>query len=128
MPAKFFREAYGIQTERGTRFVQQSHHDAFAMQHGDDRNADVDFVTTDRQPNTSVLRQTFFSDVHFGHDLESADDRGSKSLNLCRHRLDLQHTVDAKTDGEVIVFRFDVNVAGFLFDCLHDQFIHQFDD
>ena len=98
------------------------------MQHGNDRHANVDLAAADGQSDASVLRQPFFRDVHAGHDFESADDRRAKSLDFGRHGLDLQHAIHAKANLQICLFRFDMNIAGLLFDGFQQQFVDQFDN
>src|SRR5579871_3320807 len=42
--------------------VEQTHHDAFAMDHRDDRNADVDFPALYAHLDAAVLRQPLLGD------------------------------------------------------------------
>src|SRR5262245_15490182 len=66
------------QVEHHTRLVQETHDDAFAVNHRDDRNANVDFVIFHAHLDAAVLRQAFLGNVKPGHDLDAADDGGLK--------------------------------------------------
>ena len=55
--------------------VEQTQHDAFAVDHRDDRHADVDFAAGDLELDAAVLRQPLFGDVQLRHDLQPRDDR-----------------------------------------------------
>ena len=91
--------------------VEETHHDAFAVEHRDDRNADVDLAAGDAELDAAVLRQPLLGDVEPGHDLEPADDRGLEAVDLGRHRLRVQHAVDAVADLDARGLRLDVDVA-----------------
>ena len=75
--------------------VQQTQHDAFAVDHGDHGNADIDLAAADPQLDAAVLRQAALGDVQPGHDLQAADDGRLKAIDFRRHRLGVQHAVDA---------------------------------
>ena len=108
--------------------VQDAHHDAFAVQHRDDRDADVDLAAAHLELDAAVLRQALLGDVQPGHDLQAADDRGLKAIDLRRHRLRLQHAVDAVANLNAGRLRLDVHVAGPRFDRLDQNFVHQPND
>ncbi len=92
--------------------VEDAHHDAFAVQHRDDREPDVDLSTRNLELDPPVLRQSLLGDVEPGHDFQPADDRGLKTVDLRRHRLQLQHAVDPVADLDAGRLGFNVNVAG----------------
>ena len=86
------RVQIGLHAERFERelhpaLVQEPHHDAFAVQHRDHRHADVDLAAGNAELDAAVLRQALLGDVQPGHDLQAADDRGLKAVDLRRHRL-----------------------------------------
>ncbi len=87
--------AHAAQREVHPFLVEDTHHDAFAVQHGNDGQADVDFAARDFELDAAVLRHALLGDVEPRHDLQAADDRGLKAIDLRRHRLQLQHAVDA---------------------------------
>ena len=99
------------QTEKQARFVEHAHDDAFAVicRHGG--NAQIDRFLAHLHLNATVLRQPLFRDAHrAGHDFEPADDG---RLQFLRRRLHfLEHAVDAETNAELFVERFEMNVAG----------------
>ena len=93
-------------------FVQQPQHDAFAMDHGDHRNADVDLAAADLQAGCGRPGAAAFGNIQPGHDLQAADDGGLKAVDFRRHRLDVEHAVDAVADPQTRLLRFEVHVAG----------------
>src|SRR5262249_17471882 len=101
-----------LQLELHRPLVEDTHDDAFAMDHRDDGNADVDFAPLDAQLDAAILRQALFGDIQPRHDLEAAEDRRLEADNLLRHRLRVQQTVDAVANPQAVRLRLDVNVAG----------------
>src|SRR5439155_15174716 len=106
---------------------QKPHHDAFAVNHRDDGDADVDFAAVDSHLDPAVLRQTLFGDVEPGHNLEAADDRRLKGMDLRGQALRLQDAVDAVPDAQAVFRRLDVNVTRPLIGGLDEDLIHQLD-
>ena len=86
------------------RLVEETHDDAFAVDHRDDRDADVDLAAVDAHLDAAVLRQALLGDVEPGHDLEAADDGRLEAVDLRRQGLRLQHAVDAVADAQVVFF------------------------
>ena len=105
--------------------VEHAHHDAFAVQHRNDRHADVDLAARHAQLDAAVLRHALLGDVQPGHDLQAADDRRLEAIDLRRHRLALQHAVDAVADLQPRLLRLDVNVARPRLDRLRQDLVHQ---
>ena len=103
--------AQRFERELHPALVQQPHDDAFAVQHRDHRDADVDLAAGYAELDAAVLRQPLFRDVEPGHDLEAADDRGLEAVDLRRNRLRMEHAVDAVANLDAGGLRFDVHVA-----------------
>ena len=108
--------------------VEQPHHDPFAVDHGDHRDADVDLAAADLQHNPAVLRKPALGDVQSGHDLQAADDCRLEAADLRRHRLRVEHAVDAVADPQPRLLRLDVYVAGPRLDGLQQDLVDQPDD
>jgi hypothetical protein len=53
-----------IQSQQDRGAIQQTQHDRLAIEHGDHRDADVDFPAGDDNLNAAVLRQALFRDVN----------------------------------------------------------------
>src|SRR5262249_53123577 len=116
------------EVEDHAALVEQTHDDAFAVDHGDDRDANIDLALVDAHLDAAVLRQALLGDVQVRHDLDTADDGCLEPVDFRRQRLQLQQAVDAVTDAQARLFRFDVDVAGALVGRLDEDFIDQLDD
>ena len=93
----------------------------------------TDTRTSISRPDTrSLMRPScgkpLLGDVQPGHDLEAADDRGLEAVDLRRHRLRVQHAVDAVANLDAGGLRLDVDVARPRFDRLDQNFVHQPND
>ena len=108
--------------------VEDAHHDALAVQHGNDRDADVDLAALDLELDPPVLRDALFGDVQPRHDLQAADDRRLESVDLGRHRLLLEHAVDPVADLHALFLGLDVDVARPVLHGLGENFVDQADD
>ena len=64
---------------------KQAHHHGLAVQHGDDRHADVHVGTLDANFYPAVLRHAFFGDVEVRENLDARDDCRLKPLDLRGH-------------------------------------------
>ena len=74
MLAQLGAEAEPGEVERRVNPVEQTKHDAFAMQSRDDRHAQIDLAAFDDDPEAAVLGQPALGDIDAGHYLEPADD------------------------------------------------------
>ena len=95
------------------------------MQHGNHGDADINFTSADSQSNTTILRQTFFGNIHPCHDFQATDDGGAESLDFSRHWLYLQHPVHSEANLQIAFLWFNMNIAGLLFNGFHHQFVDQ---
>src|SRR5262249_22677573 len=117
-----------LQVELHRPLVKNTHHDAFAVNHRNHGDADIDLAAGDLQLHAAVLRQPLFGDVQPRHDLQAADDGRLEAIDLRRHRLGLHHAVDAVADGDAVGLRLDVNVAGPQLDRFQQDFVDQAND
>src|SRR5665213_930350 len=108
--------------------VKQTHDDAFAVDHGDDRHTNVYFAVLHAHLDTAVLRHALLGDVETGHDLDAAEDGGLEAVDLGVQRLCLQNAVDAIADAQGTFFRLNVDVAGALVGGFDQDFVDQLDD
>src|SRR6185312_13042150 len=69
------KHADGFQVELHAALIEQTHDHAYAVDHRDDGDADVDFAALHLHLDAAVLRQSLLGDVEPGHDLQPADDR-----------------------------------------------------
>src|SRR5262249_46638032 len=99
--------------------VQNTHDHAFTVDHGNNRDADVNLAAVNLQLHAAVLRQALFRDIQPRHDLQAAEDRAFEAINLRRNGLRVQDAVDAVADGNTAVLRFNVHVARSQLDRLH---------
>ena len=107
-------------------FVQDAEHAFFAVDGGQERNAQVEIPAGDFHAHAAVLRQAAFGNVERAHDLEAGDEG---DLQVLRRRgfVD-QHTIDAVAQAHHFFERLDVDVAGALLDRLDEDQVGQFDD
>ncbi len=105
--------------------VQDAHHDAFAVQRGNDRDADVHLAAGRLELDAAVLGHALLGDVQPGHDLQPADDRRMEAVDLRRGRLRVQHAVDAIAYPYAAGLRFEMDVAGTGFDRLDQNLVDQ---
>ena len=76
---------------------------------------------------TAVLRDAALGDIEFAHDLDARNDGGVPVLRDGRHGV-VEHAVDAVLDGDFLVARFDVDIAGAAFEGVEDGGVDQLDD
>ena len=118
----------GLEVERHAALVEQPHDDAFAVDHRDDRHADVDLTALHLHLDAAVLRQPLLGDVEPGHDLQPADDRGLEPVDLRRQVLQLQQAVDAVADLDPRLLDLDVDVRRPLVGRLDEDLVDEVDD
>ena len=97
------------------------------MDGGHDGDAEIDQAVLVADAETAVLRDAALGDIEFAHDLDARNDGGVPVLRDGRHGV-VQHAVDAVLDGDFLVARFDVNIAGAPFERVEDGGIDQLDD
>ena len=107
---------------------QQTHHDRLAVQHRNDRDADVHLGVVDADLDAAVLRQALLGDVQVAENLDARNDGRLKALDLRRHRHVLQHAVNAVADAEFVLERFEVNVRGAQLDGVAQHLVDEADD
>jgi len=123
-----FVHPHAAKRELHALFVEHTHHDPFAVQHGDHGDADVDLASGDLELDAAVLGDPFLGDVQPGHDLQTADDGRLEAVDFRRHGLRLQHAVDPVADFQSRRLRLDVDVAGPGFHGLGEDLVDQPDD
>jgi len=116
------------EVEVHSALVQQTEHHALAVDHGDDRDANVHLPPGHLKFDPPILRQTAFGDVQPRHDLQAADDRVLEAADFWGHGLRVQHAVDAVADHQARLLRLDVYVAGPRLDGLQQYLVDQTDD
>ena len=117
-----------LQVEHHGAFIEDPQHEAFPVDHRNDRHADIDFPAVHLELDAAVLRQTLFRDIEPRHDLQPADDGGLETVDFRRDRLRMEHPVDAVANLESRCLALDVHVAGSGMDGLEQQFVDQTDD
>ena len=80
------------------------------------------------QLDGAVLGQAFFRDVEMAQNLDARNDGGLKALDLRRHGDFLQHAVNAVTDAEFLLERFEMNVRSAQLDGVGKDLVDEFDD
>src|SRR5882724_1998345 len=111
-------------------FVQQPHDDLFAVERGDGRNAEVQFlflaIGLVLNHDAAVLRQAFFRVVQFGHDLQAAGDRVLQAQGRSHYRGKLP--VNAEPYAHLKLIRLDMDIAGSTLDRVRQDQVHKLDD
>ena len=106
--------------------IEQTHHDALAIQRGQRGNAQIHFAAQRLDLDAAVLRQAALGDIELGHQLDARDHGG---LQFARRRfLIVEHAIDAIADAELFFERLHVDIAGALLDRLRDHGVDQPDD
>src|SRR5262245_22800178 len=122
------RHAHVGEVENHAPLVQETHDDAFTVNHRDDRHADIDLAVLHAHLDAAVLWQALLGDVEPGHDLDAADDRGLETGDCRVHFLRLQYAVHAVTDPQCLFFGLDVDVAGPFVGGVDQDFVDELDD
>ena len=113
-----------VEVARGA--VENTHYQAFAINSGQRRDAQVDIAAQDFNFDAAVLGQAAFRNVELRHQFEPADNSG---LEFARRRLLVrQDAIDAITDAEFLLERFDMDVGGTALNCECDHRVDQADD
>src|SRR6266567_461244 len=107
-------------------FVQDAEHAFFAVDGGQERNAQVEIPAGDFHPHAAVLREAAFGNVERAHDLEAGDEGDLQALR--RRRFVDQHAIDAVAQAHHFFERLHMDVTGALLDRLDEDQIGQFDD
>ena len=119
-------EAERLEVHDDARAVEDTQHDALAVERRQRRDAEVDLLAHHAELDAAVLRQAPLGDVELRHDLDARHDG---RLQPARRRLDVvQHAVDAVADLELVLERLDVDVGRALLDGAVDEQVHQPDD
>jgi hypothetical protein len=103
--------ADAAQRELHAVLVEHPHHHALAVEHGNDRHADVHLAPMHLELDPAVLRHALLGDVQLRHDLQAAEDRGLEAIDLGRHGLFLEDAVDAVADLHAAGLGLQVDVA-----------------
>ena len=128
----FSAEADHIERELGELlahrlFVEHAEHRVFAVDGRHDRDAEIDQAALVADAETAVLRDAALGDIELAHHLDARNDGRVPVLGDRRHGV-VQHAVDAVLDGDFLVARLDVNVAGPPLQRVEDRGVHQLDD
>ena len=107
--------------------VQDPDDRVLAVDRGHDRDAEVDRLVLDLQPEAAVLGDAALGDVEFGHDLDPGDDRRLELLVDRLHGL-AEDAVDPVLDPDPLVLGLDMDVAGPFLDGGEDDRVDELDD
>ena len=100
-----------LEAEHRVAAVEDAEHDRLAVDHGDDRHAQVDLAAGDAEADAAVLGDALFGDVQVAEDLQARHDRRVVLADLRRDvRLD-EDAVDAVADAKLVLERLDVDVG-----------------
>ena len=107
---------------------QQTHDHRFAVQHGNDRDADIDLAVVHADFDPTVLRQPLLGDVEMTENLHARDNRRLKPLDLGRDRGLLQHSVNPVTNPQLVFERLEVDVGRSQVDGVLQHLVDEPDD
>ena len=116
-------ETHLLEAEAHARTIQHPHHDAFAVDGGHGRNAQVQFAALDPDLDAAVLRQAPLRNVEVRQQLDARADR---SAVLGRHDLRrMNDAIDAVAHMKTVVERLEVNVGSAKLDHPPDDGVDQ---
>ena len=120
-------DAEVVDVEVDVAAVQDPHHDRFAPDHGQGRDADIDGLAADVQLDAPVLGEARLGDVEVGHDLDAA---GHSASEVRRGRgLDVvEDPVDSLPDLKHLLEGLEVNVSRLVLDRLEEDQVDELDD
>ena len=114
-----------VEVDPGILLVEDAQHDAFAGAARQRRDAHVEQLAAQRQPDAAVLRHAPLGDVEARHHLDAADDDGR---DMRRHAQRLaQHAVDPHADDEAGLIGLDMDVGHALPRGIGDDAVDQAD-
>ncbi len=118
-------EAFEVQ-QTDVAAVEYAHHDAFAVDGWQRRDAEVDVLAKHPETNPAVLGQTALGDIELGHELDAGN---YSSAHLARRRFDgIHHAINSNADAQLVFHRLDVNVTGAAFDGARNEQVHHAND
>lgn len=126
-----FRFSGGIEAEEfevESLLAEQAEADAFAIDRGNGRDADIDGLPAELEGEPAILGQAPFGNIEVGHDFEAGNDRGLEELELGWDRDFPKDAIDAVADLEIVFQWFDVNVGGAFVECFADELVDETDD
>ena len=116
-----------LETQEGVGRIQDPEHDLLAEHRGQCRDTQIDLLAADLHRDPAVLRDALLRDVEVGHHLHAADQTVLDVLRRRRHRLH-QDAVDAETDPQIMLARFDMDVGGSVGHGLGHHRVDELDD
>ena len=107
---------------------QQTHDNRFAVQHRNDRDADIDIRGVEPDLDASVLGKAFFRYVQMTENLDTRNNGRLKALDLRWNRNFLEHAVNTVADAEFFFKRLKVDVRRAQFNGILQHLIDKADD
>ena len=117
-----------LRAEQRLVLAQETHDDRLAVEHGDDRDADVHLGGVDPHLDAAVLGQALFRDVQMAEDLDAGADRRLEPLHLGRHGNFLEDAVDAVPDPELVLEGLEMDVRGAEIDRVFQDLVDEAND
>ena len=114
------------EVEERTRTIEQPHHALLAEHRRGRRHPHVEVVALDGELDLAVLRAPALDDVHVGHDLDPADQRGRHRDRERQHFV--QRTVGPDAHAHTLLLRLDVNVGAAVAHGLLEDQVDDLDD
>ena len=108
------------------QFRRDTHNNLLAVNSRNRRNTDIVFPAVNHNGHTSVLRLSFFRNVHPAHNLDTGGDCRKETVVV--DHFFIESTVNTVTHTNFCLQRFDMNIAGSLSYRLLDQGTYQLYD
>ena len=113
------------QAEKFAALFQQTQHHPFTKSSGETRNPDVNKALADLNLHATVLRQSLLGNVQPSHYLYSRNYRRMQSPGWAEHVV--QHPVQTEAHLQVLLVRFNMDIAGLTLNSLGKNVIDQLD-
>ncbi len=131
----FFHEGLvlGVESQFGQSDMafaadEKAEGDAFAVDGGHGRDADINFLAPDSEADAAVLGESFFRDIHIGHYFDPGDDGGLEPGEAWGEGCGMEDAVDPVADAEFIFHGFEVDIGCPFLVSFPDNLVDELDD
>ena len=123
---RVFVETERRQTGRKVRLVEDTHHHLFAVDGGQDRDADIDLLAERLHLEASILRTAAFGDVEVRENFDAGADGVVQRLG--GRRTLHQFAIDAVAQARRLLHRLKVDIRGVRLQRFDHDGVHHADD